>query len=101
MKKELKANKEQRVRLTVFKSNVYIYAQIIDDKKGITLVSSSSLKEKNGKGRIEKAMLVGENIAKKALAKRVKKVWFDRGRYRYHGRIKALAEGARKGGLDF
>jgi large subunit ribosomal protein L18 len=89
-------------RLVVFRSNKNIEAQIIDDTKGVTLVSSSStqLKLKNG-GNCEGAKAVGEDIAKKALAKNIKTVVFDRGGYKYHGRVMSLAEAARKGGLRF
>ena len=98
----------KRPRLSVFRSNQYIYAQIIDDSQGKTLVAASGknlklsvsvLPKKHSK--TERASLVGEILAKKALKKGIKKVWFDRGHYQYHGRIKALAEAARKGGLDF
>ena len=89
-------------RLNVFRSNSNIFAQIIDDEKGITLVSSSSvqLKIKNG-GNIEGAALVGKDIAQKAQKNKIKKVVFDRGGYLYHGRVKALAEAARENGLEF
>jgi len=94
-----------RVRLSVFRSNKHIYGQIIDDQKGISLVSSSDLKiDKKSVAAHKKseiAQLVGEEIAKKALKKKIKSVVFDRGGYKYHGRVKALAEGARKGGLIF
>ena len=88
-----------RPRLSVFRSNQHIYAQIIDDKKKVTLISQSD----NGlKGiKSEKAYLVGKNLAKAALSKKIKKVVFDRGGFLYHGRVKALAEGAREGGLEF
>lgn len=91
-----------RPRLTVFRSNKAIYGQIIDDSLGKTLVSASS-KDKTikGKGKIETASLVGELIAQKGLKAKIKKVVFDKGGYKYHGRVKALAEGARKGGLEF
>ena len=93
---------EVKPRLNVFRSNSQIYAQIIDDETGTTLVSSSSvaLKIKNG-GNIEGAKAVGADIAKKALAKKIKKVVFDRGGYLYHGRVEALAESARENGLEF
>ncbi len=93
---------EVKPRLNVFRSNSQIYAQIIDDETGTTLVSSSSvaLKIKNG-GNIEGAKAVGVDIAKKALAKKIKKVVFDRGGYLYHGRVEALAEAARENGLEF
>lgn len=96
--------KLNRPRLSVFRSNHYIYAQIIDDIKGKTLVSESDLarKEKGEKAsKTQKAFQVGEQLAKKALKKNIKTVAFDRGSNKYHGRIKALAEGARKGGLEF
>ena len=89
-------------RLNVFRSNSQIFAQIIDDEKGTTLVSSSSvsLKLKNG-GNVEGAKAVGADIAKKAAAKKIKTVVFDRGGYQYHGRVAALAEAARENGLEF
>jgi large subunit ribosomal protein L18 len=89
-------------RLVVFRSNKNIEAQIIDDVKGVTLVSSSSsqLKLKVG-GNCEAASKVGEDLAKKALAKKISKVVFDRAGYQYHGRVAALADAARKGGLLF
>ena len=89
-------------RLSVYRSNKNIEAQIIDDVKGTTLVASSSmsLKLENG-SNIDAAKLVGEDIAKKALAKKIKKVVFDRSGYIYHGRVKALAEAAREAGLEF
>jgi large subunit ribosomal protein L18 len=91
---------ESRPRFSVFKSSVHIYGQLIDDEKGKTLVAMSDLKIKEGK-KSEKATKVGEELAKKAIAKKIKKVTFDRNGFKYHGRIKALAEGARKGGLEF
>ena len=92
-----------RPRLSVFRSNVHIYGQIVDDEKGTTLVSVSDLKlNKNSKiTKTQMAEQVGEEIAKKAIAKKIKKVTFDRNGFVYHGRIKALADGARKGGLEF
>ncbi len=87
-------------RLNVFRSNKNIYAQIIDDVKGVTLVSASSLDMENGSNK-EAAFKVGEAIAKKAIDKGIDKVVFDRGGYIYHGRVKELAEGARQGGLKF
>ena len=89
-------------RLCVYRSNKNIEAQIIDDTKGVTLVSSSSmaLKLENG-SNVEAAAKVGKDIAEKALAKKIKKVVFDRSGYIYHGRVKALAEAAREAGLDF
>lgn len=89
-------------RLTVFRSNQHIWAQIIDDKHGKTLVGTSTKSLKNIKGtKSEKATLVGQEIAKLALAKKIINIRFDRGLYRYHGRVKALADGARSGGLKF
>lgn len=92
-----------RPRLCVYRSNSNIYAQIIDDVAGATLVSASSLEkgfEGNG-GNVEAAKKVGEAVAKKALEKGIECVVFDRGGYLYHGRVQALAEGAREGGLKF
>ena len=93
----------ERPRLNVFRSGTNIYAQIIDDTKGVTLVSASSL-EKGFEGpgsTCEAAKKVGETIAERAKAKGIEAVVFDRGGYLYHGRVKALAEGAREGGLQF
>ena len=93
----------ERPRLNVFRSETNIYAQIIDDTKGVTLVSASSL-EKGFAGsgsNCEAAKKVGEAIAERAKAKGIEAVVFDRGGYLYHGRVKALAEGAREGGLQF
>jgi len=93
----------ERPRLAVYRSEKNIYAQIIDDINGITLVSASSLdKEFNGVGsNKEAAKIVGEMVAKKAIEKGIKEVVFDRGGYVYHGRIQNLAEGAREVGLQF
>lgn len=96
----------ERPRLCVFRSLKHIYAQIIDDTSNRTLVSASSVERtfrETGKsgGNVEGAALVGKIIAKRALEKGIKKVVFDRGGYLYHGRVKALADGAREGGLDF
>lgn len=90
-----------RPRLSVYRSLKHIYAQIIDDDKGITLVASSDLTVKGKNKKLDSASLVGEDLAKKAITKKIKKVAFDKGASRFHGRVKALAEGARKGGLDF
>ena len=92
----------ERPRLDVFRSSKHIYAQIIDDTTGNTLAAASSLDkgfDANG-GNIDAAGKVGEAIAQKALEKGIKEVVFDRGGFVYHGRVKALAEGARKGGLQ-
>lgn len=95
----------QRPRLSVFRSNTNIYAQIIDDVNGVTLASaSSSVKEIASKTNItktEQARLVGQLAAKNAIEKGVTEVVFDRGGYLYHGRVKALADAAREGGLKF
>ena len=93
----------KRPRLSVFRSNKYISGQIIDDGQGVTLVSASEadLKMKKKSSKTERAELVGQLLGQKAVKKGIKKVWFDRRRYQYHGRAKALAEGARKGGLKF
>ncbi|MBI4080193.1 MAG: 50S ribosomal protein L18 [Candidatus Levybacteria bacterium] len=91
-------------RLSVFRSNKYVYAQIIDDKTGKTIVAVTQKNvEKAGEKitNIEQAKRVGQEIAKVALQKKIKEVIFDKGSYAYHGRIKALAEGAREGGLVF
>ena len=94
----------KRNRLSVFRSNNHIYAQLIDDSNGITLASASSL-EKSIKDkklqRKEIAELIGKNIAKKIISKGIDKVAFDRGKYKYHGLIKILAEAARSEGLNF
>ena len=89
-------------RLNVFRSNAHIHAQIIDDVAGVTLVAASSvdMKLENG-GNVDAATAVGTEIAKRALAKNIEKVVFDRGGYIYHGRVKALAEAAREAGLKF
>ena len=88
-------------RLDVFRSNANIYAQIIDDVNGVTLVAASSLELEGNGGNKEAAFKVGEAIAKKAADKGITEVVFDRGGYIYHGRVKELAEGARQGGLKF
>lgn len=92
----------KRPRLSVHRSNRYISAQIIDDVKRQTLVgmTSKSLVDKK-MPPLEKAGILGEQLAKAAGEKKIKKVVFDRGSYRFHGQVKALAEGARKGGLEF
>ena len=100
------AGTNERPRLNVFRSNKNMYAQIIDDAKGVTLVSSSTL-DKDLIDQIEKgggkaaAKMVGEAIAKKALAAGIEDVVFDRGGYIYTGRVKELADGAREAGLKF
>ena len=91
----------ERPRLAVFRSAKHIYAQIIDDVKGVTLVSASTLNVNAEGTKTDAAKAVGETVAKKALDAGITKVVFDRGGNIYHGRIKALAEGAREAGLDF
>lgn len=88
-------------RLNVFRSNINIYAQIIDDVKGVTLVSASSLDMKLDKNDIEVATKVGAEVASRAIKAGIKEVVFDRGGYAYHGRVKALADAAREAGLKF
>jgi large subunit ribosomal protein L18 len=105
IRRKLKGN-AQRPRLSVYRSLKHIHAQVIDDIKAHTLVSASTLdrefKEKYGRtGNVQAANILGEILAKKALNKGVKKVVFDRGGFAYHGRVKALAESARKAGLEF
>jgi large subunit ribosomal protein L18 len=96
----------ERKRLTVFRSSKHIYAQVIDDDEGITLASASSIEKgsraslKTG-ASVDAAKAVGKMIAQRAQEKGVKDVIFDRGGYLYHGRVKALAEAAREGGLNF
>ena len=93
----------ERPRLSVFRSENNIYAQIIDDVAGVTLVSASTVEkgfEGNG-GNVEAAKKIGNTIAERALAKGIENVVFDRGGYIFHGRVAALAEGAREGGLKF
>ena len=103
----LKHSCTKKIRLSVYRSNSNIYAQIIDDEKHTTLLAFSSLdkelKKKIGdnRGNINTAAEVGMGIAKKAKEKGIKEVYFDRGGYLYHGRVKALAEAARKEGLKF
>lgn len=100
----LRRNATERVRLSVFRSGKHIYAQLIDDAKGVTLASASTLdkdlKGKKGSG-IDAAKSVGEMIAKRAKEAKVKEVVFDRGGYLFHGRVKALADAAREHGLAF
>ena len=91
----------ERPRLVVFRSLNHIYAQVIDDTKGIILVSSSDLKTKTKGKKTDKAKDIGMAIAESAKSKKIEKVVFDRNGYKYHGRVKALAEGAREGGLQF
>ena len=87
-------------RCCVYRSNNHIYAQIIDDSQGVTLAAANSLKLKQP-ANLKTAQVVGTAIAKAAQKKKITQVVFDRGSYKYHGRVKALADGARKGGLHF
>lgn len=97
-----------RPRLNVFRSNMHIYAQVIDDAAGHTLVAASTVEpdlrpagENGRRNKVAEARMVGQRIAERSLQAGIKQVVFDRGGYRYHGRVKALADGAREGGLDF
>lgn len=95
-----------RPRLCVFRSTNHIYAQVIDDVAGNTLAAASTLtpelkKDSDGKNKVAQAGLVGALVAKRAIDKKISEVVFDRGGYKYHGRVKALAEAAREAGLKF
>ncbi|MBI2327267.1 50S ribosomal protein L18 [Candidatus Curtissbacteria bacterium] len=103
LRKKITGN-SQVPRLVVFRSNKHIYAQIIDDTQGKTLIATTDLSKPKKVGKItkiEKSFQAGENLAKAAIKKNIKKVVFDRAGYHFHGRVKSLAEGARKGGLLF
>ena len=103
-RKKLKKVNNNRYRISVSKSLKNVFAQIIDDKKKKTLVSASSIEKevkKNKIKKIEKSTLIGEILAKRAKEKNINEVYFDRGEYKYHGRIKAFAETLRKNGLKF
>jgi large subunit ribosomal protein L18 len=99
--------KSERPRIVVYRSLKQIYAQLVDDVSGKTILSASSLSKeisdeiKNSKDKLDVSFAVGELLAKKAKEKGIEKVVFDRSGYAYHGRVKAVAEGARKGGLIF
>jgi large subunit ribosomal protein L18 len=106
VRRSIRARAYGRPRLSVFRSSKQIYAQIIDDERGVTVVAASSMEKANRESlksgaNIDAAKVVGKLIAERAAAKGIKAVVFDRGAYMYHGRVKALAEGAREGGLDF
>lgn len=106
VRRSIRARAYGRPRLSVFRSSKQIYAQIIDDENGVTLVSASSLEKDNRSSlktgaNAEAARVIGKLLAERAVAKGVKDVVFDRGAYLYHGRVKALAEAAREGGLQF
>jgi large subunit ribosomal protein L18 len=102
----VKAAAGDRLRLSVFRSSKHIYAQVIDDKKGVTIAAASSV-EKDLRGslktgaNVDAAKVVGQRVAERAIEKGFKDVVFDRGQYLYHGRVKALADAAREGGLNF
>jgi large subunit ribosomal protein L18 len=106
VRRTIKATAGGRLRLSVFRSSKQIYAQVIDDSKGVTLAAASSLEKdmrsalKTG-ADVAAAAAVGKLVAERAMAAGVTKVVFDRGSYMYHGRVKALADAAREGGLDF
>lgn len=94
----------ERPRLSVFRSNRGMFLQLIDDERGVTIVSAASLELKTAKaegGKTTQSQELGKLLAKKAIDKKITKVVFDRGAYKYHGRVKAAAEGAREGGLEF
>ena len=102
IRKKLKKINSERFRLTVFRSSRNISAQIIDDINNKTLVSASSIKEKrSSKKKTDLSLHVAGILVKRALEKKITKVYFDRGRYKYHGRIKIFADALRKGGLIF
>ena len=100
-----KVSKPDRFRLSIFRSSKNISAQIIDDSKNITLLSASSvekdIKESQTKNKSELSKIVAEKLAKKAQEKKITKIYFDRGIYKYHGRIKIFAETLRKNGMEF
>jgi large subunit ribosomal protein L18 len=103
---QLRVKSVGRPRLTVFRSGLNIYAQVIDDNRGVTLAAASSL-DKDVKGQlktganVDAAKAVGKLVAERAVAAGIKEVVFDRGSYMFHGRVKALADAAREGGLSF
>jgi large subunit ribosomal protein L18 len=94
----------ERPRLVVFRSSKHIYAQLVDDQRGVTLAGAADTSEGvqvEGQGKVARSFALGRFIAGKAKEKGIAKVVFDRGGYQYHGRVKAVADGARKGGLEF
>jgi large subunit ribosomal protein L18 len=106
VRRSIRARAYGRPRLSVFRSSKQIYAQIIDDAKGVTLVAASSLEKANRESlktgaTVEAAKSIGALIAQRATEAGITEVVFDRGSYMYHGRVKALADGAREGGLKF
>ncbi len=106
VRRSIQAHAYGRPRLSVHRSSKQIYAQIIDDAQGVTIVAASSLEKTNRDAlktgaNVEAAREIGKQLAARAIEKGLKEVVFDRGSYMYHGRVKALAEGAREGGLSF
>jgi large subunit ribosomal protein L18 len=98
------AGTAERPRLVVFRSSKHIYAQVVDDTKGVTILGASDRTDgvkPEGAGKTAKSFALGRHIAEQAKARGIGKVVFDRGGYQYHGRVKAVADGARKGGLEF
>ena len=100
-----KVSSQERYRLSVSRSSKNISAQIIDDNKNVTILSASSkdksIKTLDKKNKIELSQVVAENLAKKAVEKKITKIYFDRGLYKYHGRVKTFAETLRKNGMEF
>tara|TARA_Y100000590_G_C15377836_1_gene885161 strand:- start:37 stop:378 length:342 start_codon:yes stop_codon:yes gene_type:complete len=101
IRKKLKKVNSDRLRLTIHRSSRNISAQIVDDFNNKTLVSATSATKKNNEKKSDKSVHVAELLVKKAIEKKIKKVYFDRGSYKYHGRIKIFADTLRKGGLVF
>ncbi len=103
IRKKLKSVNNDRYRLSIYRSSKNIFAQIIDDKNNKTLVSASSIsnKEKRKIKKMDLSINIAELLAKKAIEKKITKVYFDRGRYKYHGRIKTFADTLRKNGINF
>ena len=105
IRKKLKKVNKERYRLCIHRSSKNIFAQIIDDKENQTLVSASSIekeiKQMNKKNKTELSILIAERIAKKAQEKKITKIYLDRGKYKYHGRIKVFADTLRKNGMEF
>lgn len=99
--KKINKKNQNLPRLMVYRSNEHIYGQIIDDKNGKVLAAASSLKLKSDSNNIDKAFQVGKELASAAKKAKIKNIVFDRSGYKYHGRVKSLAEGARKAGLNF
>ena len=103
-RKKLRSISPNKLRITVFKSSKYISAQIIDDNLSKTIVSASSIEKelkKTKSKKIDQSNILGEILAKRAIEKKIDNVYFDRGGYKYHGRVKALAESLRKNGIKF